>query len=102
MKIINTRRSVTGLALTGLILLTACTTPGTDNTTIPEAGSAGAKAYSTRCSSCHALPHPQRLGYNAWLKLLPVMEQRMRERGMQKMGKNERDMLLSYLKEHSR
>lgn len=102
MKITNTRHLFTGLALIGLVLVTACTTAGMHNTNLPDAASAGAKVYSARCSSCHALPHPQRLGYNAWLKLLPVMEQRMQERGMEKLHKAERDKLLAYLKAHSR
>ncbi len=102
MKIIHTHRSITGLALASLTLFTACTTPGTHNTAIPDAESTGARIYSARCSNCHALPHPQRLGYNAWLELLPIMEQRMQERGMLKMGKDERDKLLAYLKAHSR
>jgi len=102
MKITNTQGTLTGLLLAGLTLLTACTIPGPRDTPLPDAESAGAKVYSARCSNCHALPHPQRLGYNAWLGLIPVMEQRMQERGMQKLSGEERDKLLAYLKAHSR
>ncbi len=99
----NTKaRRLSILTLASLALLTGCSLMPVGNTEIPDEGSAGADAYRSRCGSCHALPHPQRLSYAGWQRLLPIMEQRIQERGMAPISSKERDTLLTYLKAYSR
>jgi len=99
----NTKvHSLSILALASFALITGCSVMTADNTAIPDEGSASADAYRSRCGSCHALPHPQRLSYADWQMLLPIMEQRIQERGMAEISTKERDTLLTYLKAHSR
>ena len=71
-------------------------------TPIPDPGSAGARAFSARCGSCHALPHPERLSYPGWLRLLPLMERRIAERGLPPLSAADRSEILAYLKAHAR
>jgi hypothetical protein len=71
-------------------------------TPIPDAGSPGALTFSARCGGCHALPHPERLSYQGWLRLLPLMERRIAERGMPPLSETERSEILVYLKAHAR
>jgi len=92
------------LAVFVLASATGCSTQATRGTatTIPDAESAGALAYAGRCSACHALPHPKRLGYEGWQAVLTVMEQRIQERGMVALGEQERQTILDYLRDHAR
>jgi mono/diheme cytochrome c family protein len=85
-------------------LLAACAggESRTAGPSIPEAGSPGAQAFASRCSLCHAAPHPARHEYSGWLYLVPLMEQRMAERGVNALSEQERALILAYLKEHSR
>lgn len=69
---------------------------------IPDAGSADARLYASRCGACHALPHPRRLPYAGWKRLLPLMERRMTERGFPALSERERQQILRYLKAHAR
>lgn len=75
---------------------TGCAAPGTGDQT-PEA-----QAYAAHCSACHALPHPKRHSYPEWQTLVAVMEQRMRERGMQPLDEQQRSEILAYLRHNSR
>ncbi|HED52082.1 MAG TPA: hypothetical protein ENI83_00870 [Gammaproteobacteria bacterium] len=88
--------------LASVVLVAGCSISTPAITAIPDGDSVGADVYRARCSSCHALPHPRRLSYAGWQALLPVMEQRMQERDMEKLSDEERRTLLTYLKEHSR
>jgi hypothetical protein len=93
------------ISLVCLLLATAgCTIqtgkPGA--TPIPDAGSPAAQLYAKRCGPCHAVPHPARLAYPGWVQLLPVMERRMAESGMQPLSEAERNEILAYLKAHAR
>ena len=54
------------------------------------------------CSICHAPPHPKRHTYAEWKLLLPIMEQRMQERGMGRLPDSDRAAILSYLEANSR
>ncbi|WP_455235468.1 c-type cytochrome [Thiogranum longum] len=62
----------------------------------------GAQVYAARCGSCHALPHPKRHSYGDWQILVPVMEQRMVERGIPELSGDERAAIYAYLRENSR
>jgi len=73
-----------------------------NGTSIPQAESTNAQVYIDRCSSCHVLPHPKRLSYEGWRALLPVMEQRIAERGMLALGDQERQSILDYLRRNGR
>ncbi|MDH3979852.1 MAG: hypothetical protein OEU91_04985 [Gammaproteobacteria bacterium] len=86
------------------MLLSACAGSGGRSAAgaIPDAGSPGAQAFLNRCSICHAVPHPARHVYSGWLSLVPLMEQRMAERGVGPLSGEERSMILAYLKEYAR
>ena len=71
-------------------------------TPVPDAESPAARRYAERCGACHALPHPARLTYPGWVRLLPLMERRMAERGMPPLSGAERNEILAYLKAHAR
>jgi len=60
------------------------------------------QVFLSRCSICHAPPHPKRHSYAEWELLLPVMEQRMEERGVGELSDQDRVAILSYLKSNSR
>lgn len=78
---------------------TGCAIPGAgDHADLtPEA-----QAYAAHCSACHALPHPKRHSYPEWQTLVAVMEQRMRERGIPPLDKQQRGAILAYLEHNSR
>jgi hypothetical protein len=61
-----------------------------------------AQAFMAHCSICHAPPHPKRHTYAEWKLLLPIMEQRMQERGMGRLPDSDRAAILSYLEANSR
>jgi hypothetical protein len=86
------------------MLLSACAGSGGRSaaSSIPDANSPGAQAFLNRCSICHVVPHPARHDYSGWLYLVPLMEQRMAERGVGALSGAERSLILAYLKEHAR
>lgn len=92
------------LAACLLPVLAGCTGMGgmRAGATIPDEASPAAQVYISRCGSCHALPHPGRHGYDAWVYLVSIMEQRMAERGMGGLTDEERADILAYLHEHAR
>jgi len=69
---------------------------------IPNADSAGGKLFAARCSTCHALPHPQRLDWPHWRHMLGLMQQRMAERGAPEPSREEWRQIADYLKTHAR
>jgi len=69
---------------------------------IPAQETAVAQRYMARCGACHTVPDPRRLSFQGWKKLIPVMEQRMRERGLEELGESDRKAILDYLKTHNR
>ena len=87
-----------------LLALTGCAGQAgkTGGTPVPDPESPGARVYAERCGSCHALPHPARLTYAGWLRLLPLMERRMAERQVPPLSGRERSVILAYLQEHAR
>jgi len=70
-------------------------------TAIPEANSHKGEIYTKHCGSCHAVPHPKRLTFEGWKGLLPVMEMRIKEKGMNKLKDDDRKLILLYLKTHA-
>lgn len=68
---------------------------------IPDAASPDARVYATRCSVCHALPHPKRLNWAGWRHMLHVMKQRMQERDMQ-LSNEDWHRIAAYLQHHAR
>ena len=95
-------KAILSLAMAFSVAGCASQAPRGNTTAIPDANSAGAQAYAGRCGTCHALPHPKRLGYEGWQAVLPVMEQRIEERGMVALGEQEREAILNYLRDHAR
>jgi hypothetical protein len=80
------------------IALAACS--GMDR--LPDASSAEAQAFQTRCGTCHGLPHPHRHTYAQWEYVMTMMEMRIRERGMNPLSSDDRDAILRYLKDNAR
>ncbi len=81
------------------MLLNAC---ASQPTPIPDSLSANAQAYQARCSSCHSLPHPKRHTFTEWKHLLPLMEQRMHEKNVPPLELEEKQNIISYLKQYAR
>jgi hypothetical protein len=71
-------------------------------TPIPDPDSAAAQLYIDKCSACHAVPHPKRNTVDDWHHLIPLMEQRMAERGKEPLTDEERETLMKYLDTHAR
>ncbi|MDQ6964314.1 MAG: cytochrome c [Mariprofundales bacterium] len=83
-----------------LMILLLCPVTGW-SMNLPEADSSAAQLFSSRCSSCHALPHPKRLDWPHWQSMLRLMKRRMAERGMT-MPNEEWHQIADYLKQHAR
>lgn len=86
-----------------LTLLVSCAIgPGQyDRATLSERGG-DAAVFASRCSLCHALPHPARHDMAGWQVLVPLMEMRMSQRGVPPLSDAERVSILSYLGQHAR
>jgi len=69
---------------------------------IPDADSAGGQLFTASCSACHALPHPKRLDWPHWRHMLGLMQQRMAERGVPELSRDEWRRIADYLKSHAR
>ncbi len=80
------------------VLLPACASVQS----LPEQDSAAAKLFVSQCRACHALPHPGRNSPDEWSHILAVMDQRMVERFGKGLAEEERDVLLTYLRENAR
>ena len=87
-----------------VVMLTGCTGQGVlrDGDAVPDAGSPAAQIYIKRCGICHAVPHPARHSDSGWLLVVPLMEQRMAERGIRPLTDEERSAILRYLQAHAR
>ena len=84
-------------------VLAGCSTAGRPGgTALPDMDSAAAQTFVSRCSACHSVPHPGRHSYQGWLYLVPLMEQRMAERGMLPLTTEDRGLILAYLQENAR
>ena len=76
-------------------MVTACSHP------LPEASSAAAELYRSRCGTCHAPVAPSSMKYALWEMVLPRMEARMRETGTPPLGATERESIRSYLERNA-
>jgi hypothetical protein len=86
-----------------VMMLAGCSTAGKQGgTSLPDMDSAAAQTFVNRCGACHAVPHPARLTYQGWQYLVPLMEQRMAERGMLPLTTEDREIILAYLQENAR
>jgi hypothetical protein len=76
-------------------MVTACSHP------LPEAGSAGAELYRSRCGTCHTAVAPSSMKYPLWEMVLPRMEARMREAGAPPLSAREQESIRSYLERNA-
>ncbi|MCG6863845.1 MAG: cytochrome c [Thiogranum sp.] len=95
-------RQRTLLALLFTLGTVACSSAPPAGHTVGPVQTPGAQVFTSRCSVCHAPPHPKRHSYAEWELLLPVMEKRMEERGMGQLSDQDRVAILSYLKANGR
>lgn len=86
------------LLLALMFLLMSSSALATD---IPDANSADAQVYASRCSLCHDLPHPKRLDWQGWRNMLYLMERRMDERKVEKPSAEEWQAIARYVKSHA-
>ncbi|GIW43591.1 MAG: hypothetical protein KatS3mg077_0873 [Candidatus Binatia bacterium] len=75
--------------------LTACNAP------LPEPDSPGARLYASRCNTCHRLHAPSALTFEMWKMKVASMQGEMVRRGLPPLTREERDLLLDYLRRHS-
>jgi hypothetical protein len=86
-----------------VIALEGCAGAGTFGlSSLPDAKSASARTYASYCMSCHALPHPGRLTAAGWVRIYPVMEKHMLDRGKTLPNEDQRQAILRYLQTHAR
>jgi len=84
-------------------MLAGCSTAGMPGgTALPDRDSVAAQTFVSRCSACHAIPHPGRHTYQGWSYLVPLMERRMAERNMAPLTDEDRQLILAYLQENAR
>jgi len=84
-------------------MLSGCSTAGMPGgTSLPDRDSVAAQTFVSRCSACHAIPHPGRHTYQGWSYLVPLMERRMAERNMAPLTAEDRQLILTYLQENAR
>ena len=95
------RRSHAAAVFTLLLLsclascVAACAKP------LPEADSAGAKAYLARCSGCHALFRPALMTAEMWKTQVRLMEEGEFARRGLKLTDQERELIIEYLSAHA-
>ncbi|MDR4506328.1 MAG: redoxin domain-containing protein [Candidatus Scalindua sp.] len=81
------------LLLSGAVLLCSCKTIQK----LPGSKTTDGYTYITRCSTCHAVPHPSRLKYQHWKDKIVVMK----KNEMPVITAKERKSVLSYIKNRS-
>jgi hypothetical protein len=84
-----------------LAMAIACAIAAGCSRPLPEAGSAAAELYRSRCGTCHAAVAPSSMNYKLWEMVLPRMEARMREAGAAPLSAAERDTIRSYLERNA-
>lgn len=69
----------------------------------PEADSAPALLYTSKCGLCHSPFHPQAHTYTGWKKVVKRMEQNAEAQGMnQFLSEEDRATILAYLEKNAR
>ncbi|MCX8072749.1 MAG: hypothetical protein N3C12_09895 [Candidatus Binatia bacterium] len=71
------------------------------NAPLPEPESPGARVYASRCNTCHRLYAPSALTYEMWKMKVALMQGEMVRRGLPPLTREEREVLLDYLRRHS-
>jgi len=70
---------------------------------LPEAGSAPALLYTSKCGLCHAPYHPQAHTYTGWKKVVTRMEKNAEAKGMdQLLSEEEKASIFAYLEKNGR
>jgi hypothetical protein len=87
------------LFILSMILLVGCAAGKL--TPIPDTGSPAARLYVEKCGPCHSVPHPRRHTFAEWEHIIIVMKERMASKGIS-FTPEEKKIVLSYLKKHSR
>ena len=68
-----------------------------------EENDEGKEIFNFRCGDvCHQLPEPAMLKANQWRIILNVMQQRMKQKGMEPLTKEELEKVFDYLKEKAK
>ena len=68
---------------------------------IPEADTPAARLYVSRCNGCHALHPPGSMTAAMWEMQVERMQGELARRGVPPLTKDEREVLLTYLRRHS-
>jgi cytochrome c5 len=69
---------------------------------LPDPESEGAQLMKSFCSDCHAPPMPSTHTAKEWPNVVYRMQERRRTKAYPVMDEHEQQMLLSYLKQHSK
>lgn len=76
---------------------------GCEERPLPEADSPPAILYAEKCGTCHKARNPEVHTYIGWVKVLPIMEKRAVEMGMEHLlTAEEKTIILRYMKKHGR
>lgn len=63
----------------------------------------GKELFELRCGGmCHQLPEPKMLKAKQWRMILGVMQQRMKQKGIEPLSDEEFETIFGYLKENAR
>lgn len=63
----------------------------------------GKELFELRCGGmCHQLPDPEMLKVKQWRMILGVMQQRMKQKGIEPLTDEELETIFGYLKENAR
>ncbi len=87
-----------------LALVAGCEMPqgGASKVVLPEPESLGAVVMKGNCSSCHAAPGPAVHTAEEWPSVIYRMQEHRRMNGYAVIGPEELELLLDYLKRHSK
>jgi hypothetical protein len=87
------------LLIAGVVFIFGCAVGRP--TPIPGAGSPAATLYVEKCGPCHSVPHPRRHTFEEWQHIVPLMDKRMKSKGIT-FSTDEKKVIMGYLKKHSR
>ncbi len=79
----------------------AAATAASCSSPLPEADSADAKLYASRCGTCHAPHQPRALTPTMWKVQVERMDKKYRDARMQVPSAQEKEQILAYLTRHS-
>jgi hypothetical protein len=91
----NIPRRAIALAFIAVVLA------GCDRSTLPDASSAGAQLYVSRCGNCHAPYNPHELTAPMWDTQVTMMEVKMQTAGLPPLTPDDRAAILEYLKRNA-